>query len=58
MTTPVELRPIQWGKRDAVLARVVARSMAEANPPTIIPYNIRTHSRIRLDLRRLKVAFV
>lgn len=48
---PIQLRPIAWGQRDAVLAGMVCRHLVEATPPIQIAPNPLTNARIRRLLR-------
>lgn len=52
---PLQLRPIPWGTRDRELARGVCRLVLEHTPPTVIPFDPRTHARMRKDLRSLGI---
>ena len=51
----LQLQPVRWGVRDEALARVVCRHLVEANPPTLIPFNPLTESRMRRTLRSLGI---
>jgi hypothetical protein len=52
---PVRLQPVQFGKRDSALARVVCNAIVEAAPVTVIRFNPLTHARMRRDLRSLGI---
>lgn len=44
---PVVLAPVPWGTRDPALARMVCEHIVEATPPIVIPFNPRSHARVR-----------
>lgn len=54
--TPIELKPIPWGKPDPELGRGVCRHLAEVNAPTLIPFNPLTESKLHSLLRSLRIA--
>lgn len=52
---PLKLRPIPWGERDTDLARGLCQHIAEATPPTVIPFNPLTDARVRRHLRSMRI---
>lgn len=50
--TPVQLAPIQWGKRDPELAKGVMHSIADMTPRPLIPFNLVYNRRLRAILIR------
>lgn len=52
---PLRLQPVQFGKRDSDMARVVCQAIVDAAPVTLIRFNPLTHARMRRDLRSLGI---
>lgn len=48
---PLQLSPIPWGTPDLPLARSLCQNILDTTPPTVIPFDPRTHNRMRRDLR-------
>lgn len=53
--TPVQLQPIPWGKPDKALARALGQHVRDSTPAIVIPFNPRTHARVRRVLRSLGI---
>lgn len=54
--TPVQLAPIPWGTRDPILGRHLCQHIEDTTPPTVVPFNPLTSSRLRRTLRSLGIA--
>lgn len=51
----MRLSPIQWGKRDPMLARGVCQNIRETMPATVVRFDPFTHSGFRRALRALGI---
>lgn len=51
----MQLSPIAWGTPNRELARGICQNILEITPPTVIPFDPRTHAGMRKELRSLGI---